>query len=104
MDEFRDERDERAIYQAEHERFLEQARRAGLLTGLDARRLHTAYLASVKHAQASPASVLPRLILEAEDGVVLDRLEHPERANDRWSLYERIREQTGEQTVGRTAA
>jgi hypothetical protein len=86
--------DERAIYAAEQEAYLTQARRRGLLSLDDSRRIRAAYRSSARRTRGSHASVLPRLLLETQEGWVLTGHTSSEQAGARWSLYERVREQT----------
>jgi hypothetical protein len=85
---------QRAVYEAEHERFLEGARMRGLLTEDEERRLRGAYHSAAKSPQRGPASVLPMLLLDAEDAGFLATRARPEQVSARWDLYEMIREQT----------
>jgi hypothetical protein len=85
---------QRAVYDAEHERFLEGARMRGLLTEDEERRLRRAYHSAAESPQRGPASVLPMLLLDAEDAGVLATGAGPEQVSARWDLYETIREQT----------
>jgi hypothetical protein len=85
---------DRRVYAAEQERYLAQARRNGLFSDDDARRMMAAYRASEHRTSEPPGSVLPRLLLESQEGGVLELAPSTEQAGARWSLYERIREQT----------
>jgi hypothetical protein len=96
--------DEPAIYAAEQEAYLAQARRRGLLSNDDSRRMRVAYGATARRTRGSHASVLPRLLLDAQDGGrVLTTPTSAEQAGARWSLYERLREQTQHRRAASTA-
>jgi hypothetical protein len=85
---------QRAVYEAEYERFLEGARTRGLLTEDEERRRRGAYRSAAKSPRRGPASVLPMLLLDAEDAGFLTTRVKPEQVSARWDLYETIREET----------
>jgi hypothetical protein len=88
--------DEHALYGAEERRYLQLAQRDGLLSADDAQRLDAAYRITARRTRGPLRGVLPRLLLDAQDGRVLDDEPGPEQAVARWSLYERLRAQTQE--------
>jgi hypothetical protein len=88
-----DDESQRAVYAAEFERYLAEACQQSLLTERDERRLRAAYQATADQRRP-PASMLPQLLLDAEDTGALDGEASLERASARWDVYERIRQQT----------
>lgn len=95
--------DERAIYAAEQEAYLAQARQRGLLSIDDSHRMRAAYRSSARRTRGSHSSVLPRLLLDTQDGWVLMGRTSAEQAGARWSLYERLREQTKDRRAASSA-
>jgi hypothetical protein len=84
----------RAAYAAELERYLAEARHRSMLTENDERRLRSAFHRFAQDGRRPPASVLPKLLLDADDAGWLDGETSPELASARWELYERIRQQS----------
>jgi hypothetical protein len=84
----------RAAYAAELERYLAEGRSRSLLSEDDEHRLRVSFERVAADVRRPPASALPKLLLDAQDAGSLDRGAGPERAGERWELYEEIRQQT----------